>query len=97
MKKLLILLSVAALSLGTSSVADTFKSGICNSNCQDNGKKKGWEEDPDNPRGNIPRGLHVSGDKGRVDNGKGNGGENIEGTTPTYGGEDYGPWEDDPH
>jgi hypothetical protein len=44
---------------------------------------------------NIPPGLIVSGDKGRIDNGVGNGGENIEGRTPNRNGENGGG-DDDP-
>lgn len=45
--------------------------------------------------GNIPPGLLVSGANGRVDNGIGNGGENVEGRTPNRNGEDGGG-DDDP-
>lgn len=46
---------------------------------------------------NIPPGLIISGEKGRVDNGVGNGGENIDpgGRTPDRYGEN-GPGDDDP-
>lgn len=44
----------------------------------------------------MPHGLNVSGDNGRVDNGGGNGGENLEGNTPNKNGEDGGG-DDDPN
>ncbi len=44
---------------------------------------------------NIPPGLMISGENGRIDNGVGNGGENVEGRTPNRNGED-GSGDDDP-
>lgn len=97
MNKLLIISTTAFFALGTTSFAGSAKNHLCNGNCQDKGEKKGWADDPDSHTiETIPRGLDVSGHNGRVDNGKGNGGENIEGTTPTWGGEDA-DWDDDPN
>ncbi len=62
--------------------------GVCNDNCQDNGNKNGWVSHTDangeNERA-VPRGLVISGENGRVDNGYGNGGENQ--TAPNNCGE----------
>lgn len=60
----------------------------------DKGNKTGWVDHVDgngNPTGatstsRVPKGLTVSGENGRVDNGKGNGGENV--TAPNNNGED---------
>jgi hypothetical protein len=72
--------------------------GHLGNNGQGKGNKNGWAEDPNRPDlGPVPRGLVVSGDNGRTDKGKGNGGENSEGNTPNSGGEDAsGDNDDDP-
>lgn len=60
----------------------------------ENGNKNGWVDAP-GPVGDVPPGLVVSGDNGRVDNGGGNGGEGIF-LTPNLGGEDA-PSDQDPN
>lgn len=80
MKKLFLSAAVVATTVFGAGVA-VAGDGVCNNNCQDNGNKNGWASHTDANGGNerdVPRGLIISGDNGRVDNGQGNGGENLE-------------------
>ncbi|PRX38422.1 hypothetical protein SAMN05216257_10347 [Meinhardsimonia xiamenensis] len=70
-----------ALSAGTSFA------GIGNGKGVDKGNKNGWEDSGGGYEGLVPKGLNVSGDNGRTDKGKGNGGENLDGNTPNKNGE----------
>lgn len=80
--------------LATTAIATA---GIGNGNGVDKGNKNGWEASGGGYAGNVPRGLNVSGDNGRTDMGRGNGGENLEGNTPNANGEDgAGDNDDDP-
>ncbi|WP_417524015.1 hypothetical protein [Marinovum sp.] len=90
MKKLL-LTAVSVIAL-----AGTATAGIGNGKGVDKGNKNGWESSGGGYVGKVPPGLNVSGDNGRVDNGGGNGGENLEGNTPNRNGED-GSGDDDPN
>ena len=61
------------------------------------GNKTGWTSI--NHHGHemsVPKGLTVSVEKGRVDNGPGNGGEHPGHHTPSHHGED-GPYDEDPN
>jgi len=51
----------------------------------------------DNGKNNDAPGLVISGANGRVDNGWGNGGENLQGNTPNANGEDGAGDNDDDH
>ena len=90
MKKLL------ATSVAIFAIVGSASAGIGNGNGVDKGNKNGWEASGGGFQGNVPKGLNVSGDNGRVDNGGGNGGENLEGNTPNKNGED-GRGDDDPN
>ena len=85
MKKILAALAIISALGGMTSSAFA---GIGNGNGNDRGEKRGWEDSGGGYLGDVPRGLNVSGDKGRVDNGWGNGGENLDANTPNSGGED---------
>jgi hypothetical protein len=91
MKKILMTTSIVLAFAASSAVA-----GIGNGNGVDKGNKNGWEASGGGYQGMVPKGLNVSGDNGRVDNGGGNGGENLEGNTPNKNGEDGGG-DDDPN
>ncbi len=87
-----VLLSSIALLM----ICGTASAGIGNGKGVDKGNKNGWESSGGGYDGSVPKGLNVSGDNGRVDNGGGNGGENLEGNTPNKNGEDGGG-DDDPN
>lgn len=90
MRKLLIS-TAAILSLAAPAFA-----GIGNGNGVDKGNKNGWEDSGGGYQGDVPKGLNVSGDNGRIDNGGGNGGENLQGNTPNKNGEGGGGDDDPP-
>lgn len=94
--KNLLLTATSAAFLFAGSTAIMADDGICNNNCQDKGNKNGWvlhtDANGDNERA-VPKGLVVSGENGRVDNGKGNGGENL--TAPNNCGENKCNGDDD--
>lgn len=85
MKNLFSAAAILAL-VATGSVATA---GIGNGKGVDNGNKNGWTS-----RGptDTPRGLVESGENGRTDKGRGNGGENALGA-PSAGGE-FSPSDD---
>ena len=61
------------------------------------GNKTGWTSiDHHGHEMSVPKGLTVSGENGRVDNGTGNGGEHPGHHTPSHHGED-GPYDEDPN
>lgn len=99
MNKILIASTAALVVLGSSAYANSNspQNFLCNGNCQGNGNKTGWADDEGTKiNEKLPKGLIVSGDNGRVDNGKGNGGENPDGNTPTWQGEEA-DWDEDPN
>lgn len=86
------LLAVTAIILGlaaASPVAFADKGGQPNANASPNAQG--------NSGGNNGNGLSISGDNGRVDNGFGNGGENVQGNTPNANGENGAGDNDDDH
>ncbi len=71
--------------------------GIGNEKGADKGNKTGWTSIYHHGHEmSVPKGLTVSGEKGRVDNGTGNGGEHPGHHTPSHHGED-GPHDEDPN
>lgn len=90
MKKLLIAASAFAIGLSAAApIALAGKGGVPNENASDNAVG--------NTGGNNGNGLSISGDNGRVDNGFGNGGENVQGNTPNANGENGRGDNDDDH
>jgi hypothetical protein len=94
MKPLLLSAAIVAL-LG---LPGAVYAGIGNGNGIDKGAKNGWisVDHHDHDPISVPKGLVVSGDNGRVDNGDGNGGEHPGHHTPNHGGEDA-PSDQDPN
>ena len=92
MKNLIIATAIAAL-LG---LPGAVSAGIGNGKGVDAGNKTGWTsvDHHDDVTVSVPRGLVVSGDNGRVDNGGGNGGEHPGHHTPNHHGEDAGSDQD---
>ncbi len=85
MKNLLVSVALTAL-VG---VPGAVLAGIGNGNGVDKGNKNGWTSvEHHNEVISVPKGLVVSGDNGRVDNGNGNGGEHPGHHTPNRDGED---------
>ena len=71
-------------------VPSTVTAGVGNGNGADKGNKNGWTsvDHHHDVTISVPKGLVVSGENGRVDNGGGNGGEHPGHHTPNHGGED---------
>ena len=92
MKNLIIATAIAAL-LG---LPNAVSARIGNGKGVDAGNKNGWTsvDHHDDVTVSVPRGLVVSGDNGRVDNGGGNGGEHPGHHTPNHHGEDAGSDQD---
>ena len=76
-----------AMLLGLPNVAIA---GVGNGSGADKGNKNGWTsvDHHNDVTISVPKGLVVSGENGRVDNGGGNGGEHPGHHTPNHGGED---------
>lgn len=94
-KTVLVSLSAMALLASAGMAAATHNGSasdnMCNGSCADKGNKNGWVDHTSGSGhdiGRVPKGLTVSGENGRVDNGQGNGGENPTGATPNLNGED---------
>lgn len=92
MKNLFVSIAIASLLAGPSAVS----AGIGEGKGVDKGNKNGWTSvDHHNDLTiSVPRGLVVSGNNGRVDNGGGNGGEHPGHHTPNHHGEDAGSDQD---
>lgn len=89
---------ILTVALGASlSLTGTAFAGTGNDKGDDVGEKTGWTTVTHHGEEmRVPKGLVVSGDNGRVDNGTGNGGEHPGHHTPNHGGEDC-PCDEDPN